>query len=686
MNLLLRDDLVDAYANETGRKEPATFEELADFAEHFDGRDLNGDGEADVGICTLNGAGPGGPQALLMQIAAAKLAYTGTSQGLFFDPSRATSSPWRTRLPRGRGAGAAALDGFAGLRGRRLGLPPRGRVARRPLRRLPLAHWVRGLRDDAARGRTPGRQRDLRLAAHVAGHGRLPRAAPRLPPGSATVLDRASGEMRRCTAETGAGVDAAAEVHCPFLDAARDERDGVWVNRVPYYYSAYQHSSISINAKATEPRKALVWDFVVFANVDALDVVAQRLGPTYLDPFRRSQLDASHEEVYDDAFGAREYAAMRDDFEHALEKAIWQFFLDVAPCVDHVECKCAAFAGGRANNPDCGYGWGARNATVWRAAKRNGRGSLDLDGFVGAVVDGYASARDRHYGVGGALDAANDHRVAIGLGPFAPVASSASSARLEAARARSRRSAEATRRVRDFQATFVACRASDFVALGALASHEDLRRRHLLHFVDSVRDDFFRRNFTVFVSHQWLGRDHPDPDGVQYAAICASLADLAAKARRPLRDIFPCDREELVLPLMGLFSEVYRARGDGAKHIYGAIVEGGGADYYFPHSFDYVTPSKTVVRRVLFGDLPRAIMAKIDADLGLAPAPRAPDVRDVLGDSDGRAPPGSFGGGARRQALASDSLRHDADDKKGAVARLAATPTTEFREVGLEVP
>lgn len=395
----------------------------------------------------------------------------------------------------------------------------------------------------------------------------------------------------------------------------------------------------------------------------------------------------------------------------------------------------------------------------------------------------------------------------------------------------------------------------DFVALGALASHEDLRRRH--------RDDFFRRNFTVFVSHQWLGRDHPDPDGVQYAAICASLADLAAKARRPLRDIFvwldygsipqtckpvqrlsvlslpslasavdvflaaapkalnrdtleacdaatyasrawcraeifahfsrrggdvmyfatadgvrpmfpkprggdlkcapcapveagadffksaldvmhgkltccrhghasgqPCDREELVLPLMGLFSEVYRARGDGAKHIYGAIVEGGGADYYFPHSFDYVTPSKTVVRRVLFGDLPRAIMAKIDADLGLAPAPRAPfvtpgadtrrdaglleeksssrgffarprlplwrasvstadsDVRDAsLGDSDGRRASGSFDAATPAdELLASDSLRHDADDKKGAVARLAATPTTEFREVGLEVP
>ena len=86
MNLLLRDDLVQRYAEETGHGEPATWEALADFAEYFYDEDLNDDGAPDFGICSLNGAGPGGPQAMLMQIAAAKLQYLGATQGLFFDP------------------------------------------------------------------------------------------------------------------------------------------------------------------------------------------------------------------------------------------------------------------------------------------------------------------------------------------------------------------------------------------------------------------------------------------------------------------------------------------------------------------------------------------------------------------------------------------------------------------------
>ena len=53
MNLLFRSDLVEAYTNETGLPEPRTFEELAAFAEHWFGRDLNGDGEADFGILSL---------------------------------------------------------------------------------------------------------------------------------------------------------------------------------------------------------------------------------------------------------------------------------------------------------------------------------------------------------------------------------------------------------------------------------------------------------------------------------------------------------------------------------------------------------------------------------------------------------------------------------------------------------
>ena len=68
------------YRDETSTSEPHTWEEFADFVEYFHGEDLNGDGESDYGICSLNGAGPGGPQGLLMQIAASKLQYLGASQ------------------------------------------------------------------------------------------------------------------------------------------------------------------------------------------------------------------------------------------------------------------------------------------------------------------------------------------------------------------------------------------------------------------------------------------------------------------------------------------------------------------------------------------------------------------------------------------------------------------------------
>ncbi len=54
--------------------------------------------------------------------------------------------------------------------------------------------------------------------------------------------------MRACTAEL--SHDEEREVYCPHLNAARDERDGRWVNRVPYYYSAYQYGSVSINSIA----------------------------------------------------------------------------------------------------------------------------------------------------------------------------------------------------------------------------------------------------------------------------------------------------------------------------------------------------------------------------------------------------------------------------------------------------
>jgi hypothetical protein len=97
---------------------------------------------------------------------------------------------------------------------------------------------------------------------------------------------------------------------------------------------------------------------------------------------------------------------------------------------------------------------------------------------------------------------------------------------------------EANKRIRDFQAPFACIKASDFVELGRFVQYEKLRRRNLLTYVDSVRDDFFRRSLTIFASHQWLGRDDPDPDRIQYRCICAALRDISSRGDRSLDEVY----------------------------------------------------------------------------------------------------------------------------------------------------
>ena len=97
---------------------------------------------------------------------------------------------------------------------------------------------------------------------------------------------------------------------------------------------------------------------------------------------------------------------------------------------------------------------------------------------------------------------------------------------------------EANKRIRDFQAPFACIKASDFVELGRFVQYENLRRRNLLTYVDSVRDDFFQRSLTIFASHQWLGRDDPDPDRIQYRCICAALRDISSRGDRSLDEVY----------------------------------------------------------------------------------------------------------------------------------------------------
>ena len=63
-----------------------------------------------------------------------------------------------------------------------------------------------------------------------------------------------------------------------------------------------------------------------------------------------------------------------------------------------------------------------------------------------------------------------------------------------------------------------------------------------------------------------------------------------------------------MLPIMGLFAEIYRDRHGETRDLYEAMfADGSSVDDYFPSHFDYETPFGQVVRKPLFGDLPRAI-------------------------------------------------------------------------------
>ncbi len=89
--LFYRKDLL-ARVNATGP--PQTWTELLRMARALNGTDLNGDGRADYGICMDVRADCGYQVNNLMAIAASMLQYSGTAQGVFFDPpSISTGSP-----------------------------------------------------------------------------------------------------------------------------------------------------------------------------------------------------------------------------------------------------------------------------------------------------------------------------------------------------------------------------------------------------------------------------------------------------------------------------------------------------------------------------------------------------------------------------------------------------------------
>merc|ERR1711907_366867 len=81
-------------------------------------------------------------------------------------------------------------------------------------------------------------------------------------------------------------------------------------------------------------------------------------------------------------------------------------------------------------------------------------------------------------------------------------------------------------------ARFPACVISleNFQTLGELKRHEKVRDAGMMELYDTFQDfvHFVHSHPVVFVSHQWLAFDEPDPNKVHYNAIidaCAMLID-----------------------------------------------------------------------------------------------------------------------------------------------------------------
>ena len=83
------------------------------------------------------------------------------------------------------------------------------------------------------------------------------------------------------------------------------------------------------------------------------------------------------------------------------------------------------------------------------------------------------------------------------------------------------RDAIATTHEMKFPATLLAAR--DFLKLGTLKSHEELRDRGLLLYHDVLDDLLNSPERLVFFSHQWTAFKYPDPTGKQYASMVAAL-------------------------------------------------------------------------------------------------------------------------------------------------------------------
>jgi len=404
--------------------------------------------------------------------------------------------------------------------------------------------------------------------------------------GSAQVYDRSDGKMKSCTPEIN---PKEGEVNCPYLDSEEDEQDGVWINRTPYYYSAYQHCSISIRQEAPQSKRDLIWDFLVMANLESTPVVAQALGPTYLDPFRRSHLRPETKELYSDAWTDQQYADLQkeffyagsnpnsamplsipgqEDYELSMEMLLWQYLLDIGTdCTSKNDCKCRKYT---IPEESCGYGWGSHpDLELYERSRQNG-GSLTKEQFASGLKTRWAAITDTH---GGGRAQINRYRQSLGLGELPEedgwviplvIGLSATIGTILLAlmsywvyttyrqkkllQKQHEMHMEATmnesiRALHQLDYPLHLTRGNEFVEEGRLRRHEVLRNTHKLTVLDTLDDvDAFINagKHIVFFSHQWTSFSEADPSCLQYQTMVSAVRELAKRNGwdETLKDVF----------------------------------------------------------------------------------------------------------------------------------------------------
>mmetsp|Transcript_40629 Transcript_40629/g.129585 ORF Transcript_40629/g.129585 Transcript_40629/m.129585 type:complete len:1207 (-) Transcript_40629:1-3621(-) len=267
---IVRADLLEAH----NLTQPATWEEARDFAAFFHGKDLNGDGEPDFGLCQFPKSGEPRWEWWFPEIVFstwATMAQTqGSDTGFFFDPE--TFEPQLDSV-----AFTETLEIWKGLWNTGTSdcgaLYSEGRCA---LGYGPPGCW-KGVFLNGISRKDPETGEVVWRPTFESGVYADP--IRQKPFGSLRVLNKESNALEDCNLET----------NCPFAEVVEEgPYTGRMVNRAPYFWSGGLGTVIR---KSADPvAKDIMWDYFVYTNApesSAYDVASYA---SWLDAWRDSQL------------------------------------------------------------------------------------------------------------------------------------------------------------------------------------------------------------------------------------------------------------------------------------------------------------------------------------------------------------------------------------------------------------